>query len=244
VSGGTRLYLSVLLIIAGLLLFLGNLGLFPLHNIWQLWPLVLVAIGAGRLTDHRGLGDQVWSVAMIVFGAVFFCISMGWLHLRAHDGSWPLAIGLIAFGIIALTKRLEPPRMPHPPRPSTSYSGEASAWDMADFLTDTAVLTSVQRRVESTDLRGGTLTCVMGSIELDLRRVQIQNPSQPLTIETTCVMGSIKLRIPDTWRVSIVGASVMGVYEDKTMPIARPDAVTGTLVITGSSVMGQVEIDS
>jgi Domain of unknown function (DUF5668) len=248
ISGSSRLYLSVLLIIAGLLLFLGNLGLFPLHSVWELWPLVLVALGLGRLNDCTDPAGRIWASAMIIFGGVFFCISMGFLHLRAHDGSWPLAVGLIAFGVLALTKTFEHPQPPRPhPQPfgpeETPFNPNPMPPD-ADILNDSAILGSVQRRVESTNFRGGVLNCVLGSIELDLRRAYPPNPQEPITIETTCVMGNIKLRIPETWRLSIVGVPVLGSYQDSTVPIARPDFITGTLILSGSCVLSSVEIEN
>lgn len=236
-SGATRLYLSVLFIGAGLLLFLSNLGLFPLHSFWQLWPLILVAIGAGRWSDSPSSTNRLWSAALIVFGLLFFCVSMGWLHLRAHGASWPFAILLITFGFLILNPRRHLPSTPAAPGDDPSKFGP-------DFLTDTAVFGGVKRRVETLNLRGGNLLAVMGSVELDLRRAQLIDPSQPVVVEAICVFGAIKLRIPESWRVSIAGTQIFGAYEDKTAPLVRPDLITGTLVISGATIFGAVEIEN
>jgi Domain of unknown function (DUF5668) len=239
-GGGSRLFLSITLIVAGLLLFLSNLGFFPLRSVWDLWPLVIISLGVGRWTDSRGPGDRVWAAAMVVFGTFFLAISLGFLRLHVHDGSWVLAIAFITFGVMALVRAVEGPRLPRRPRRVQTVTSVGGS----DVLADTAVLGSVQRRIESVDFRGGLVTAVLGSVELDLRRAQVKNPADPVTLETTCVLGSIKLRIPETWRISVLGVPVMGAYEDKTIPVSRPDAITGTLVITGSCVLGSVEIES
>src|SRR3954467_7031674 len=37
--------IAILIIAAGVLLFLDNLGLFHIYNIWRLWPVALIAVG-------------------------------------------------------------------------------------------------------------------------------------------------------------------------------------------------------
>ena len=42
---GRRIFLAVFLIVAGTLLFLGNLGLLPIHSLWDLVPIGMIVLG-------------------------------------------------------------------------------------------------------------------------------------------------------------------------------------------------------
>jgi hypothetical protein len=172
----------------------------------------------------------------MAFGGLFFCINEGWLHVR-HEPSLPFALLLVVLGLLILN------RPGHGAKNAWSNSGATPVYD-PDFLIDSAVIGAVNRKVESPALRGGKLSCVLGAIELDLRRALPADPSVPVILEVSSVMGGIKIRIPDTWRLSIATAPVLSGLEDRTAPITRPDFITGTLVITGSIVLSGVEIEN
>jgi predicted membrane protein len=61
-------------------------------------------------------------------------------------------------------------------------------------------------------------------------------------LEVSAVMGSVKIRVPEQWRVRIQGASIMGNYEDKTIP-PTSEVNAATLVITGFSFMSAIEVE-
>jgi hypothetical protein len=46
-----HLFMGLTFITAGVVILLDNVGLAPLDNYWQYWPLVLVIIGVTRLVD-------------------------------------------------------------------------------------------------------------------------------------------------------------------------------------------------
>jgi predicted membrane protein len=101
---------------------------------------------------------------------------------------------------------------------------------------------SIKRRYDSSDFRGGYALSVLGSIELDLRHSQVFEPGQTITLELSAILGSAKVRVPENWRVQIRGASILGTYEDKTVPVnASPDSPS--LIITGYSFMSTVEVE-
>jgi predicted membrane protein len=234
----SRVVVSVFLIIAGLLLFLCNLGWLPIHNVWDYWPAIFIVFGIARWIEHRSPSSQFWAAAMIIFGSLYLCISVGWLHIRSSGGSLPLAILFIALGVAALTKILDS----RAPVAQITGAPRSREFD-PNVLSDAVIFGSVNRRVESSDFRGGLITSVLGSVELDLRRASIQR-ERPVILEIVSVLGSVKLRIPESWRVSIVGTPVLGSYEDRTIPQARDDVFRGNLMVSGSCVLGSIEIDN
>ncbi|MGA8028638.1 MAG: DUF5668 domain-containing protein [Bryobacteraceae bacterium] len=233
-SASSRLFFAIFLIGAGTLLFLGNLGLIPVRDIWDYWPLALIAAGLGRLTSNRYV-----AVLLIAFGTVALLITLGILHLNPHDDSWPISLLLIAFGAAGLMKVLAPEQtarrsLGFPSRPIQSSSDS--------LLKDTAIFGEVKRKIDTADFQGGVVSSVFGSVELNLRRAQISSPDRTATLEANAVFGAIKIRVPEGWRIDIAGAAVLGNFVDKTIPPIAAGSDTPTLIITGYAVFGAVEI--
>lgn len=232
-----RLFFAILLISAGSLMFLSNLGLLPAFNLWDFWPLVFVIGGVGKLVSDNSRSGQALGVVLIAGGSLFLLVTLGILHIRAHDESWPLSLLLLAFGTIALIKVLESndrlrPRLGFPL--VTDSSGEV--------LRDQVLFGALKRKIDSPNFQGGKLESLFGSIDLNLRRAQISSPEKSATLEVSAVFGSIELRVPETWRIVSHAAGVFGTVEDKTIANKAPGFDGPTLFITGSAVFGSVEI--
>jgi hypothetical protein len=88
---GGRLVAGVILIALGVFFLLFNLGLVEMDLPWEWWPLILVAIGAGKLigaADHDERRGGLW---MILLGAWLLINFLGLFGLGWHN-SWPLLI--------------------------------------------------------------------------------------------------------------------------------------------------------
>jgi predicted membrane protein len=232
-----RLLFAIFLIAAGTHLFLSNLGLLPEFNIWAFWPLIFVVGGVGKLASDTNSAGRALGVILIAFGAVMTLITLGILHIRAHDDSWVFSLLLIAFGSLALIKVLE--RRDYT-RPQVGFPQQAVS--SGNIVKEQVVFGSVKRKVDSNDFQGGKLESVFGSIDLNLRRAQISSPERSATIEVNAVFGSIELRVPETWRVVTHAAGIFGSIEDKTLANKVAGFDGPTLFITGSAVFGSVEI--
>lgn len=240
-SLGSRLFFAVFLIIAGILLFLDNIGLLPVRNVWNYWPLLLIAFGAAKLSFSSSLIQRVLAFLLMGWGSLFLLMNLGVVHIRVHDQSWPLSLLLITFGILALVKTLESGAAgkPHIGLPSAPVEGSE------DVLNEHVVLGSINRRLDSPNFQGGRIESVFGSVEIDLRRALIASKEKSAVIAVNCVFGSVQVRLPDTWRVSLQAVGVLGNVEDKTIPPRTVAGVeTPVLIITGQSVFGSVEIDN
>jgi len=235
---GTRLFLAVGLIVAGTLLFLGNLGILPVRTIWAYWPLGLIALGVGRLTRCAGAVGRFFGIALIVFGTLFLLINLNILHVRAHDDSWPLSMLLITFGMGMLVKRLDAGGSNH----WGLGFGRKPAGDYKASLRDWAVMGSVKRRLDTAAFEGGEAACLFGNVEIDLRRARISPAVQSVTVEANAIFGQVKIRVAEGWKVSVTGVGVLGAFEDKTLPPVTPDDAP-VLIVTGLAVFGSVEIE-
>ena len=233
-----RLFIAVLLIAAGTLLFLSNLGLLPEFNFWAFWPLIFVVGGVGKLVSDNTRAGQALGIVLIAGGSLFLLVSLGILHIRAHDDSWPLSLLLIAFGTIALIKILDANENT---RIRVGFPTGTSSLS-SDFLKEQVVFGSLKRKVETPNFQGGKLEAVFGSIDLNLRTAQISSPEKAATLEVNAIFGSIELRVPEGWRVVTHAASVFGSVEDKTITNKVGTFDGPTLFLTGAAVFGSVEI--
>lgn len=232
-----RLFWAILLIAAGTLLFLTNLGLLPEFNIWAFWPAIFVVAGLAKLTTDRRRSGQVFSLFLIAAGTLFILVNLGILHIRTHDDSWPLSLVLMAAGVVALIKVLERGEYRRPNIGSSQFSTAN-----ADTLNEQIIFGSLKRKIESGNFQGGKLDSIFGSIDLNFRQAQISSPERSATVEVNAVFGSIELRVPETWRVVAQATAVFGSVEDKTIANKVPGFEGPTLFVTGFAVFGSVEI--
>ncbi len=238
---GSRLFFAIFLITAGTLLFLGNIGILPVRDIWDYWPLVFVGIGIGKLLNCRTPGGRAISILLIVFGSLFLLVSLGIFRINANDDSWPISLLLIAFGLAALIKVLDTNA---PSKPALGFPTGSVRSSSDNLLRDVAIFAEVKRRIDTPNFQGGAANAVFGSVVLNLRRAQISPVDKVASLEANAAFGSVKIRVPENWRIDIQGAAVLGTYADKTIPPTMPDSETPTLIITGYAVFGSVEIEN
>jgi hypothetical protein len=236
---GSRVFFAGFLILAGTLLFLGNLGILPIRNIWSYWPVIVVVLGVSRMLNGPDRAIRLFGALVTFLGALFLLINLDLIHIRSHDGSWPVSILLIALGMAMLIKVLD---KRDPGAPVWTGLSASRFGEFAKGFNDFTVMGSVKRRVETADYRGGGALSVLGSIELDLRHARMTEPAQTIFLEVSSILGAAKIRVPENWRVHLQGASILGTYEDKRIP-PNVAADAPVLVITGFSFMSAVEIE-
>jgi len=261
---------AVCLIAAGFLLFLGNLGLFPIRRVWDLWPLLFAYIGFSRLSCRRTPGKLLLGTAFIAVGVIATLFTTGFVHLQFHDDSWIISLVLIVLGVSGLAKVLDGESWHFPDRRRSSkwerrqrrrmakadkwnnsigsFSFEATvtpgkSGDMDPVLSDHTIMGHIKRHVQSQSFEGGRLTSILGNIEIDLRRVKMAEGRKSVQIEVEAIMGHIALRVPDAWRVIWKGDNLLGNFEDRTIP-PNTGADAPELVLTGACTMGSIEIES
>jgi predicted membrane protein len=244
-SPAGRLFFAVALIAAGVILFLDNLGLLRLRDIWEYSPLLASAFGVSMLSEARTNSKRYWGFVLVVFGVLGTLINLGVLRIHTRDDSWLLALLLIAVGVFALLRTVEggavaatKTAFEFPPQRETSPLAD-------NLLNEHAVFGSVKRRVETPNFLGGEIECAFGNVELDLRYSQIVPNGMPVIVHVNCVFGATKMRIPDSWGVTVQAAGVFGNVEDRTIPPRSSSGlIAPTLLITGQSVFSSVEIEN
>lgn len=236
---------ALILIIAGALLFLDNLGLLPVHDIRAWWPIWMVVWGVSILDRRKSPVATVWALALVVCGTLLILGNLHILHVTAGV-IWPVI--LIALGITMLVRPMpmhpmqfqdwpERFRARHlrPAGPQKSFGDNQ--------LNEALVFGSLNRRLETQQFQGGKVDVVFGSIELDLSGAAVSSRERQVSIEANAVFGGIEIRVPRTWKIVLKSTAVFGGCNDQTVPPRpEPGFEPVTLIVTGGAVFGGISI--
>jgi len=230
---------ALLLVGAGLLLLLDNMGVFPRLRLADYWPLALSVLGLSLLSHCRQARGMIWPATLAVAGVLLTLGNLGMIHMTFGE-LWPLI--LIAVGLQMLLVRTWLPSARFRFRSDLNVAGSSNSSTDAKTIDENAVFGGIKRRCTAQDFEGGSLSAAFAGIELDLRRAGIA-PGKEAVIDANAAFAGIEIRIPETWRVSLRGTAALGSFEDKSMPPRPEPGVTPpTLVITGTAAFGSIEV--
>jgi hypothetical protein len=211
-----RLVIGLAIMLAGFLLALDSLGFADAGQVFQWWPLALIAVGVTKL-----LGDasqRSGAFLLIVLGAAFLALNLGLL-------SFPRVVALVLFLVGArIAWRALVPRMALP------GADGGSTFDAV------AILGGAKRGV-SGDFKGGQAFAFMGGCEIDLRRVSMVRDEAVLDV--FAFWGGVEIKVPEDWEVVSRGLAILAGFVDNTR---HPPGAQKRLVITGMAIMGGVEV--
>jgi predicted membrane protein len=224
-SSGKRADMKVLIgsliVIAGVFQILNNLVLNMDFNVWEWWPLVLVAAGLYGMTSPRYSRDWAGSLFVAALGALLLLKNLDIIHFSIFK-LWPLL--LIFLGIAILKQGLNKERML-----CNDDSQIALSW----------ILGGGECRADGKKLTGGRVSIVMGGGTLDFRDAEMK-PDE-MVLDVSIVIGGLEIRIPEHWKPVVQCSPFIGGVEDATGKRSETRALK-TLILKGSVFLGGVEI--
>jgi len=256
-------FVPTLLIAMGTIFLLDNLNVIEARYVFRnFWPFVVLAFGLSRLFVGVG-GERVFGGFVTLFGGLWLADRLFDLDVNLIGLFWPLLLIALGFSMLYGRRRwynTPPPDVPPSPNleggptlpPGAGFApGSAEAQQSTDSaqadsdyvdqsarLKEVAVLASIERRNVSQVFRGGELTAIMGSVDIDLRHCRMADPTSTIVVQV--VMGHVKLSLPSNWIVeSHVGTFLGNLEERSDRPV---DPNPKRLILYGSAFMGQVEI--
>jgi len=228
------LFWGALLTLGGLALLLDQMGIVSIDRLWRFWPMILILLGLWNLTCQSG---RVFGAVMVILGVLFQLDTLGIAHFRWGQ-LWPVAV--IGAGVIIMWSSLQARRVS---KVVSSALGGDSQTDPRTTLNEVTIFGSIERRITSQEFQGGNINAVFGSIELDLRDVNIQGDEAILEINS--VFGSVELSVPEGWQINSRGQAVFGSFQDDTRNYRNENPANPlrkSLILTGAAVFGSVEI--
>jgi hypothetical protein len=212
-----QVFLGVLLLTFGVVALLVQLDVIT-ADLGQIaadwWPLVVIGIGVAALVTV----PRAWvgPTLIIAVGTLFLLQTLDLVEFDVWDVLWPVAIILVGLALLTRVGRNH---------------------DQDDVVNSTVVWWGSQRRSRSKTFRGGSLTALMGGIELDLRDADIVGRAE---IAVFVMWGGVEFKVPPSWRVHVSGLPLLGGWDDKTKTPANPDAPQ--LLVHVTAVMGGAEV--
>jgi predicted membrane protein len=227
-SGTHGLFFGAIVVAIGCLLLLDNLGIVRFHDIWQYWPVLLVAWGVSRVIDSRTPSGWIWGGMVALVGAFFLLDTLDIIVFN-FAVVWPVL--LIAFGVSVLIGAVERNRFrdaaPIPGAPFTT----------SPVVGTNAVFSDNKTGTDTKDFQGGEASAIFGAARFDLRNASMTADEARIHVEV--VFGEAEVRVPETWNVISRAAVLFGGVNDKTIhPRPDPNVKTPRLVITGSVLFG------
>jgi hypothetical protein len=230
-----RILLGTVIIVFGVLALIDNLHLFGISNIISFWPSVFIVAGILKLGQANARGGQVFGALMIGVGVMLTLGHIGLIYFNVRD-IWPLL--LIGVGVLVISKGWVEKELGMGGGPNGFRRDDRpySSADANSTLNVLAVMSGSKLRKDSQGFRGGEITAVMGSVEIDLRQASIEGDA---VLNLFVTWGGVVLKVPADWVVIGNAIPVMGGIEDQTVP---PPAPVKRLILEGYVIMGGVEV--
>lgn len=233
-----RIIIGLLVIGAGVILFLSSLGMDINIHIWDYWPVLLILIGIKKILDPIEYRQYYWGGILISIGVLFQLNNLDIIDFHFQD-LWPIIIILIGFEIIKTAlyrKKYDKDGQGREHHKFFSHLHDAREVG-SDYIQVSAILGGGEYNFSNKNLKGGSVTAIMGGCEIDLRDAQMHGDQ--IYLDITTIMGGVEVRVPTEWEVIIQGMPILAGMENKT----RPDnGGKKRLVIKGTAIMAGVEI--
>lgn len=243
----TGILIGLFIVVAGAILLLENLDMGFGIRIVDYWPVILILIGLGKIMDSGRANNIYWGLAFIGIGTLFLLNNLG-VIVFWFDDLWPILIILVGISIIR-GSFWKPGCCKGNVHIHTRHGCRDHSWDGAfhnkrDTLTDdhikiSTVLGGGDYKISNKALKGGHVDVVMGGVELDFTKAEMDGDR--IELEASVVMGSIEIRVPSHWEVVMEGSPVMGSMENRTV---SPRENGKRFVIKCSPVLGAIEVKS
>jgi hypothetical protein len=212
----SRLVFGLVLIALGVLLLLDQaqrLSAWEVVADW--WPTIVIACGVAQLVTRPR--NTLSGVVLSVLGGVLLLWSLGVIASVAVV--WPVL--LIAAGLWLLAGRL----------------GRAGG-RRAGALEVHAIVDDREEAAAPGPFPGGSVTALLGDVELDLSRATLD--ADGATLDVITVFGDVELTIPAAWEVTATGPELFG--DVVLRRASSPPTDAPVLRLRVFTVFGDVEV--
>jgi len=214
-----RTTLGLVLVAVGIVFTLDSAGVLHTAGLGRWWPLFLIGVGIVKVQQPREDGQHSTGVACLLLGGLFQTTS-----ILSIGSAWTLM--MVAVGVFLIWQGVEGPRE------------AAETVSDSPYLSDMTLIGHLKRSHHTADFRGGSITAVMGGVELDLRKAVLAGGTA--SVDVVAFWGGIDIKVPETWTVEANVVPIMGAFENKVASMAVPGGPR--LVLRGHAIMGAVVI--
>jgi len=226
-GSGDRRIVGFLLLLAGAMLFVDKA--FNVDDLWRRWwPALLIVWGVARLAIYQSRG---WFFSLALVGAGLLLTADKWSHQFDIDAGAIIALALILLGAHMVFRH----------RKESSTTTDTTS----DTIHGNSVFGGYSTVVRSASFRGGEVSTIFGSAEIDLTQAELAREGARLTVSAT--FGSVEMSVPDSWELVISATPILGSVEDQRKRaqggISGAGAIGArTLTIEGTATFGSIVV--
>ncbi len=225
--------IGIFLVLLGVLWLLDEMS-FYIPSWIMSWQMFLIALGVvfGIQSSFRNPTSYI----LILIGGVFLLANYFDIPINFWQFFWPALLILIGISIMIRPKRKW--------KPSGDYiteEGTETSDDRFDSLRVNAIMNGINRNITSQNFKGGEISSIMGGVEINFSRADIQGEA---VLNVSVVMGGLKIIVPPDWSVQIEATNILGGIEDERYSNVKVETGSKVLVLTGTVIMGGIEIVS
>lgn len=232
-----RLVFGLVILALGVIFTLDTLDMIESGNILRYWPVLLIAVGLGKLAQPREIGGKFFGLILAIVGTLLLLRELDVIPWSVWD-FWPLILVLLGISIVsqAFGRRGCCPRVRRVHVGVTA--GAERTFDEESILNISNTMSGSERVVTSKDFQGGKISTTLGGVAVDFRQATMKVGEAVLDVRV--LLGGVEIRVPEAWRVVLRANSTMGGVTDTTR---KPDdASAKRLVVEGQVTLGGLEI--
>ncbi|HEU5291228.1 MAG TPA: LiaF domain-containing protein [Cyclobacteriaceae bacterium] len=234
---GNNLWFGLIILAVGVSWLLAEMNLF-LFPAWLFsWKVLLIGIGfiIGVRRRFAGIG---WLIPILI-GSFFLLEDLPYFEYEIHQYGVPVAIILVGTLVVYRALFSKSRRDDKYEGRSFASASDESTTTSEDVIEINNTFGSTKKKIISKNFKGGKITNAFGSTELDLSQADIDGV---IRIDINQNFGGLELIVPSNWEVkSEVSIMFAGIEENRKVGVLTPGK---TLLLTGSCMMGGIEIKS
>lgn len=219
-----RAIIGLIIIAAGLLIMLENLGIGIITRVIDNWPLALIIIGVAMLYGPNKGKSRIGPIILIGLGSLFMLAKYNVFQFEWHRFIIPVV--LIIVGLYFLRPRL------FKPQEGITHDNEIGVF---------SILGGGEFNSRSSSLVGGHITCILGGANIDISDADMQGDK--MEIEVLSLLGGADIKVPAHWQVNIKAIPLLGGVSNRTTCLAEQMQLPRkTLVLNGYAIMGGIDV--
>jgi predicted membrane protein len=127
----------------------------------------------------------------------------------------------------------------------SNFSSSNNQTNAKDFELDSVdingILSGNKRTVISKNFKGGTITAVLGGVDINLLNADMQSPA---VLDVTVLMGGVKIIVPAGWEVKNNVTTILGGVEERRQYIQTDASDKKVLILKGTTILGGIDVRS
>lgn len=235
-----RSFLGIIFILLGVGFLLEQFNIISFYSIISIyWPIILIALGIVGFLKKSS--SKIVNTVLIVLGILFQARNLGILDINIFKLFWPIILIIIGLRILLPAKDMSRDKNDDKGKEDFKDSKDKSDREnisYEDSIHEFAIMSGLETSIESQEFRGGNITTIMASVELDLRDAKLYN--NKANIDINVVMGGIEIFVPENWKIEHNGTPILGEFSNKKRYKEDPDAPV--LNINFFLLMSSIEI--